>query len=206
MLEGSTLLHGATSAIVRVGTGRGFIVGASCEPLIITAAHCLPELPPAMSFSYVQERCYEDLVGDLKAQTSTTVQCLFVDPIADIAVLGEPDGQVFPEAWEAYHEMFDACDGLRVSDAVGATAMLLFLEAEWRPCALLSSQQAFSFELEPSIQFGMSGSPIMNIHGEAVGVVVADNYSPHPKLANHLPAWLVRNLFQSPAGQAPGST
>jgi hypothetical protein len=41
-------------AVVRVGDGRGFIVGLDdtgmLERFVITAAHCLPHLPPACSF------------------------------------------------------------------------------------------------------------------------------------------------------------
>jgi hypothetical protein len=57
-----------------------------------------------------------------------------------------------------------------------------------------ASQQAFTIDAEPPIQGGMSGSPIMNVIGHAIGVVVT-NQQQHPQLVNHLPAWLARELF-----------
>lgn len=56
----------AKSAVVSVrwedSKGRGFVLRTSDEPLIITAAHCLPELPPAHPGSYLHERTYR-IVG-----------------------------------------------------------------------------------------------------------------------------------------------
>lgn len=97
------------SSIVTVGDGRGFVVEASIVQLmhdfktrewrslkrsqsyIITAAHCLPHLPPCHGASYVQERTYPNLVGPLGEAPTVAVECLFVNPVADIAVLGKPD-------------------------------------------------------------------------------------------------------------------
>jgi hypothetical protein len=47
-------------------------------------------LPPPHGFSYTEERTYQDLLATLGEQPSVWCQCLFVDPIADIAVLGTP--------------------------------------------------------------------------------------------------------------------
>jgi hypothetical protein len=41
---------------------------------------------------------------------------LFVDPIADIAVLGEPDNQTFPERAEAYEELTEAATPLTIAE------------------------------------------------------------------------------------------
>ena len=57
----------STSAIIRVGAGRGFVIEGVRGRLVITAAHCLPELPPAMSFSLLEERTYRNLLGGLKS-------------------------------------------------------------------------------------------------------------------------------------------
>ena len=35
------------SGVITVGHGRGFVVEGAGERLVITAAHCLPSLPPA---------------------------------------------------------------------------------------------------------------------------------------------------------------
>ena len=147
-----------------------------------------------MSFSLLEERTYRNLLGGLQEQPSVAAECLFVDPVADIAVLGEPDNQLLTEAWEAYDEMVGACTTMPLSDSAGDAAMLFYLEGAWRPCRLHVNRQAFGIDAEPAIQGGMSGSPILNTAGEAVGVVVT-NQGPHPKLVNHLPAWLARELF-----------
>ena len=36
-----------TAAVITVGEGRGFLVKHRHEVLVITAAHCLPRIPPA---------------------------------------------------------------------------------------------------------------------------------------------------------------
>ena len=36
------------SGVITVGHGRGFVVEGAGERLVITAAHCLPSLPPAL--------------------------------------------------------------------------------------------------------------------------------------------------------------
>ena len=44
--------------VITVGLGRGFVVEGAGERLVITAAHCLPFLPPAQSFFEPKERIY----------------------------------------------------------------------------------------------------------------------------------------------------
>ena len=39
------------SGVITVGHGRGFVVEGAGERLVITAAHCLPSLPPALPLS-----------------------------------------------------------------------------------------------------------------------------------------------------------
>ena len=48
------------------------------------------EAPP-MPAMYWQERTYPSLLGPLGDQCSVWAECVFVDPIADIAVLGQPE-------------------------------------------------------------------------------------------------------------------
>jgi len=185
----------AKLAVVRVGAGRGFVVESSGGRLVITAAHCLPEVPPAMSFSLIEERTFSDLLGALEVPPTIAAECLFVDPVADIAVLGEPDSQSIPVEWEAYDNMATACSALPVSSSLGnESGLLLHLDGLFRPCILRASHLGFRIEVQPDIQAGMAGSPILNTRGEAVGVVVT-NKGPHPKLIDHLPAWLARDLF-----------
>jgi hypothetical protein len=81
---------------LKVGDGHGFVVDGR-EPwrrrLVITAGHCLPGLPTAVSFSAWHEKTYDALLGAFDAKCAVRTECLFVDPIADIAVLGSPDAR-----------------------------------------------------------------------------------------------------------------
>jgi len=49
----------------------------------------------------------------------------------------------------------------------------------------------------PKIVSGMSGSPILDADGRAIGLITLDD-GPHPRVAYHLPAWLARNLGSLP--------
>jgi hypothetical protein len=44
-------------------------------------------------------------------------ECLFVDPIADIAILGERDNQVLYEEYQKYLELVDAVEPLAIARA-----------------------------------------------------------------------------------------
>ena len=74
--------------------GRGFVVendfGDRC---IITAAHCLPEVPDCCCLEAAP--CYHNLIGPLGEKSAVTAEVVFIDPIADIAV---------PSGWEKDYE------------------------------------------------------------------------------------------------------
>ena len=80
-----------TAGVLTAGSGRGFVVEGAGERLVITSAHCLPLLPPAQSFFGPKERTYGPLLARLEDEPRAWAVCRFVDPIADIAVLGSPD-------------------------------------------------------------------------------------------------------------------
>lgn len=50
-------------------------------------------MPPCLSAAHDRERTYANLIGPLGAEPTVTAECVFVDPVADISVLGSPDGQ-----------------------------------------------------------------------------------------------------------------
>src|SRR5438552_3247930 len=96
----------ATRSVLRVGGGRGFVVNGERDRLIITAAHCLPRFPPCHGFSYTEERTYAKLLGPLGRKKPTVwAECLFVDPVADIAVLGPPDDQELFDEYDEYDRL-----------------------------------------------------------------------------------------------------
>jgi hypothetical protein len=81
------------ASVLTVGSGHGFVIEHGFDRLIITAAHCLPFFPPATGTSFLKELTYQGLLAPLDGQPSAWAECLFADPVADIAVLGQPDNQ-----------------------------------------------------------------------------------------------------------------
>src|SRR5262249_57628847 len=110
------------NAVLRVGDGRGFVVECRnhlgmVERIIITAARCRPRLPSPYEHllqlptphpaRYLEEETYQRILGPLGAEPTVWVACLFVDPIADIAVLGQPDNQDLSEQADAYDQLVE---------------------------------------------------------------------------------------------------
>ena len=199
----------AAGAVVKVGDGRGFIIEAGHNRLIVTAAHCLPHFPLAAPISYTEERTYADLLGPLgKSVPKVCAECLFADPVGDIAVLGCPDDQALLNEAKAYEMLTEAAPSLRVSAMelpreTKVSARLLTLDGRWAGCTVehFGGPLWISDAAEP-IRGGMSGSPILDIGGAAIGVVccgrgvVGEAYSegPNPNLSDMLPGWLLREL------------
>jgi len=180
-----------TRAVVRVGDGRGFVVNGEIDRLVITAAHCLPFFPPCMSMSFTEERTYKALLGPLGETPTVWTECVFVDPIADIAVLGPPDNQTYFDQYDDYCRFVEAAATLPIAPAPKkGGAWVLLLDREWRQCT--TEHWGGPLGLSIAIQGGMSGSPIIADCGSAIGVVVCgDNDRPadmgQPNLVYHLP-------------------
>lgn len=194
-------------AVVRVGDGRGFVVEDKLKKrMIITAAHCLPHLPEAASFLSGCERTYTGLIGPLVADDSpVSAECVFVDPVADIAVLGPPDNQELRDEEDAYQNLVAECDVLDVTDVQEASARMLSLAGDWFDCRVEAVMDGVAYWITGAvkpIEGGMSGSPILLPNGAAVGVVCmagedagSDSlHGPNPRLASHLPGWLLGQL------------
>ena len=192
----------ALSAVVRVGDGRGFIVESSGrfgrDRIIITAGHCLPVVPPCYGFSSPAERTYEKLLARLGEQPSVWCECLFIDPIADIAILGSPDSQEWSDQADKYKALVEAATSvavaeppsqpiaeeiarlaeLRLSERVQwamreCPAFLLSLNNRWFPCRVqhAPNNMLWISDAADEIAGGMSGSPIIAEGGSAIGIV-----------------------------------
>jgi hypothetical protein len=51
------------SSVITVSHGRGFVVEGASERLVITVAHCLPSVPPALSGFGLEARTYGSLLA-----------------------------------------------------------------------------------------------------------------------------------------------
>jgi hypothetical protein len=192
--------------IISVGDGRGFVVTDSRDrSLVITASHCLSELPPRTPAAHTYQRTYGNLLGPLGGELTVYAEVLFADPVADIAVLGEPDGQELYEENKAYCQLMTDEPLLMSPAPETSRAWLLSLEGEWFECDAWHQSEGplwIRNAAEPIVG-GMSGSPILNDDGAAIGVLCVsskgrtDNREggPNPYLAAHLPCWLGRKLL-----------
>jgi hypothetical protein len=141
---------------------------------------------------------------------------LFVDPVADIAVLGEPDCQDLYEAFEAYEDLLASMTPLSIADAPAqgeeliklpygdesmkcatpgyGTAQILSLDGGWFECAVKRWGMWLSVEDESLVKAGMSGSPIV-CNGRAIWVISTGGHN--PVLVDTLPARFLRELGEA---------
>jgi hypothetical protein len=200
------------ASVVRVHKARGFVVESPRRGrLIITAAHVLPHLPPAHAANGINELLYPRIAGPLGGRATVSLECLFVDPVADIAVLCVPDEQVAPGLAERCGVWLDTLRPLaigegpmrRVFDSKSRTvrggeaipARVLSLKAQWFGCvaASVAGRTLWLDKFAEPIRGGMSGSPILDGDGRAIGVI-STGTGPNPKLPDTVPTWLVEAL------------
>jgi hypothetical protein len=139
---------------------------------VITAAHCLPHLPTAHPASFNHERTYRSLLGPLGERPTVDAECLLVNPIVDLAVLGSVENQWNPPAAEAYDRFAESRPHLRLGAIRQRCAgWVLSLQQEWQPCTVDVGGGGSSLTLiDARLSGGMSGSPILAADGNAVGV------------------------------------
>jgi hypothetical protein len=180
-----------TRAVVRVGDGRGFVIGTDRARFVVTAGHCLPELPPFHALSHLAERTWK-LLGPLGGGVSVWAECLFADPIADLAVLGQPDIQELGNQWEAYQALvhdvkpfpigrlrlrrprtrLSSGDVYPVLPQAKCPGWILSLDGQWLCCEVQADASRLMLGAgSGNIGGGMSGSPIVMDDGSAIGVV-----------------------------------
>jgi hypothetical protein len=88
----NTKIKDAYRALLTVGEdgGRGFVVEAlNGDRYIITAAHCLPGMP--LPHPWASDTRIWRVLAALGKKPNVFAECFFVDPVADIAVLGASD-------------------------------------------------------------------------------------------------------------------
>ena len=190
-------------SVVTVGDGRGFAVQTGQDRLVVTAAHCLPDVPLCATFSHPTERIYQAVLGPLRDERTVWAECLFADPIGDIAVLGPPNNNEFPREAEAYDALVDSVTPSTISDPLRAMspplsvhgierdpvflphttgAWLLSLAGEPFRCRVTHNPGSlWVSETVQDIRPGMSGSPIIADDGSAIGVFCTSSGVPGEK-------------------------
>jgi len=180
--------------VVKVGNGRGFLIHLDDQIAIVTAAHCLPCLPPARPASHAGERTYADLAGPLGAKPRIWAECVFADPIADLAVLVAPDDQELPDENAAYLAFTRSKPSFRIGTLERSSLVWLFsLTGRWIPCSAARSGGlaglAHGVEVDgppAAYEEGTSGSPIVVPDGCAIGLISVGR-ALNPLLAESLP-------------------
>jgi hypothetical protein len=200
-------LDKAKSAVIKVGDGRGFVVNGRAyfadgprDRFIITGAHCLPFFPPCTSAAYLEEKTYKALLGPIGNEPTVWAECLFADPIADIAILGPPDRQVLSEQAADYEALVESATTLSIADAPEQNhRWMMSLDGNWFRCGfqIINDGPLWISETEELIEGGMSGSPIITDDAAAFGVVCLADISDvpvganNPRLVRNLPGWLL---------------
>jgi hypothetical protein len=199
----------AKRAVVQIGRGgRGFVVNAGESRFVITAAHCLPfdRLPTPHLANSVPELTFPKIIGRLgsKRQTIWGELCAF-SLTDDVAVFSEPDGEL-GDQWEKFAQFTEA--GMMIGkppDAVepykwettpGMAAWVLSLAGEWQPCTVHNAARFLRITNHGSnhIEGGMSGEPIIDANGAAIGLISTGDGEMNPSLLDCLPPWLLRKL------------
>ena len=140
-----------TGTVIQVGDGRGFVIATKEARYVVTAAHCLPNLPPTDPAADSHERTYRDFLGPLDGRRDVWAECVFANPVADLAVLSEPDNQALSEQAGAYRQLAQtatpfALDRLQFPrpqrglpfEPASSDARMLSLDGEWFACRITS--------------------------------------------------------------------
>jgi len=195
----------ATAAsIIQVGGGRGFIVSATHdERYVVTAAHCLPYYPEPHLANGASELSYANILGPLGVHEGTVwAELTECNAISDIAVLGAPDG----DEWEQYEAFTSTAMTIGQSPQLrrphewtvetATSAWVLSLDGQWRHCTVQNGGRFLMMVQGELVESGMSGSPIVNDDGAAIGVVSTggDGFNLNPSLTDCLPQWLLRTM------------
>jgi hypothetical protein len=171
--EREAILARAKAAYVTVSDGRGCVLATETDCYIVTAAHCLqPPLPEA--FPGGHDDRYRDLIGPLDGAATVSASCLFVDSVADLAVLCSPDGQRFYDESNAFDLFIDSCHELIVGTVSNpCDAWLLTLNGSWEHCTVshFLNRSLTIIGAKDGIVAGTSGSPVLGADGRALGVV-----------------------------------
>jgi Trypsin-like peptidase domain len=202
----------AKRAVVQLGDARGFVVSSAEYRYVITAAHCLPCHPQPHLANGVNELTYQNIVGPLARKKRTIWAELCADNLVDdVAVFSAPDDQELSDQCESYEAFTTAAAAMLIGIPPAAVepynwrttpataAWVLSLDGKWQRCLVQYSGRFLSIKEDRKIKGGMSGSPIIDANGAAIGLISTggsgmEYASRHPSLMDCLPPWLLRKL------------
>lgn len=105
------------------------------------------------------------------------------EPVTDVAVLGEPDGQTFYEEWQAFDEFCESTEAIPLAPenytGEGKTPVWVYaLGGEWiegvvdfGEAKVYGNPHQVWLRTKGEIRSGSAGGPILNAKGEIVAVV-----------------------------------
>ena len=135
------------------------------------------------------------------------IDCLFMNPVADIAVLGVP---TVDELSHGYDKFINSLPYVRpgalppssLSRELPVLVLSLSGKALRSRACVLSNDGLWLRSATQMVVGGMSGSPILALNGIAIGVISTarekvdeDGFDgPMPRLDANLPGWLLREM------------
>lgn len=164
-----------------------------------TLSAVLPTMPQGRR-TFMNELIYQTPLSPLGSQLSVWAECLFADPIADIAVLGSPDNQELSNEADAYEALVEFGTALRIADSPEeGRGWMLSLENKWFDCTVRYMKRVdgdlIVSDADQPVALGMSGSPIISDEGAAIGIVCLGSNQvgcKNPRLVRDLPGWILR--------------
>jgi hypothetical protein len=197
----------ATVRLSRTG-GRGVLVPGG---YVLTAAHCIKWVGTGRML----------LLGDHfveEVKTADSRKFLLsphaVEPVTDIAVLGEPDPAEFAEEAEAFEAFREAVEGVPMSAHAPewgqpAPVYVLARDGKWIPGTVTRQGHpvlpggGLTLKIERPLRGGDSGGPVVDGEGNLVGVVSnGKKIGTIPLAYLALPRWVGDGIITA---QTPGA-
>ncbi len=176
----------------------------------MTAAHCVEyDLTGRLALDR------DHILYDIETAQGVKLKAspVIIEPCSDIAVLCEPDGQVFFKEWEDYNDFCNKTRPLslyrrRISNFPAEFRVHIYAHKKvWirgKATVYRDHSSIILIDADDNIEGGTSGGPIINDAGELVGIVsnsggtageTKQGSSPAPRWA--LPAWIYHEICRA---------